>query len=126
MADEETPSGPDVGWIDRLLSRTIALIWLIALVVLWMRFRSGGVPVNAVVAFACVYALGKVVTGVLGIVYRWPAWPAVFAEGAAISVVAWIIRSGSRDLIALLVCVALLLAAGLWRNRVARSGQEDA
>jgi hypothetical protein len=126
VPNEETRQGPDIGSIDRLLSRSIALLGLIALVILWMRFRTGGVPVVAVVAFAGVYALGKVVTGILGIVYRWPAWPALFAEGGAIALVAWIVRSGSRDAIALLACVALLLGAGVWRNRVARSGQEDA
>jgi hypothetical protein len=126
LGDEETRQGPDVGQLDRVLSRSIAFLGLIALAFLWMRTGTGGVPVAAAVAFAGVYLLGKLVTGVLGIIYHWPAWPAVFAEGAAIAVVGWIVRSGSRNVIALLACVALLLGAGLWRSRIARSEQEDA
>ena len=109
----------DTASLDRLVSRSVAVIGVLGLVVVW--FASGRhLPRSGIVAFVLAYAVGKAVVAGIGLSRRWQAWPAVLAEGVAMTLVALIVWTGTKELAYLLGTLALLLGAGWWRSRVAR------
>jgi hypothetical protein len=115
----------DLGALDRLVSRSVAVIGLVGLAIVWFASWQH-IPRSAIVAFAGAYAVGKAAIGVMGALRGWPAWPAALAEGLAIIVVAAIVWTGTKETVYLVVTAVLLVGAGFWRSRVARMTSGDA
>lgn len=117
-------SAADLSSLDRLIGRSVAGVGLVALVVVW--FAAGRhLPKAAIIAFALVYGLGKLVVAVAGLARSWPVWPALLAEGLAMGLVALIVWTGTKEVAYLLLTAALLVGASFWRTRMARLTSGD-
>lgn len=116
--DIDAPEGYDVGRLERVLSRSAALLGMATLAIVVLLNPGAGLPVVWPVAVVGLLALAKVVVLVAGVRARWPAWPAVLAELGALGVVAFIVTSSrALDLWALSVVVVLLGTAAFLRRR---------
>jgi len=115
----------DVARLDQIVSRSLFVLGALGLAALWLLASPQSIRRPAWVAAAAVYATGKLAILIVALKRRWPAWPAVLAEVLAVALVAAIVWTGTHEVIYPLIVAALLLSSGLWRGRVAQSGEDD-
>ena len=116
----------DVLRVDRIVSRSVFFIGVGILTGVYLTSATHRIPLAAAVAFPAVFATAKLGILLVALRQRWPAWPAVLVEGLAVALAARAVWIHTRDPLYVIVIATLLLAAGIWRNRVAHSGPEDA
>lgn len=111
-------AGIDLVWLERTLSRGVAVVGL-AVLILVMAFSEDHKASAAVpLAVVGVFLLAKLVVLALGVRQRWPAWPAVALEIAALSVVAYVVQARTLATLTVVLVAVLLVGAGVWRRRV--------
>ncbi len=115
---EESQAEPlDVAQVERWLSRAVAVVGVATLGIAALIAQPGHAPIWAPLALVAVFGAVKVVVLVIGIRQRWPAWPAVAGDIAAVALLGYMVKSNNMSTAAVLAIVFLLMVSRYWRRR---------